>query len=188
MDLISLLFIAVSLSADCLAVSIGGGACMSRPSRWQVSRTALAFGFAQFIMPVIGWLAGRTMVGLISAYDHWVAFGLLALVGGHMIWEFKDGNKLSPATDITHGTTLLTLAIATSIDALAVGLSLALLNIGIIQASLIIGVVAFCITVFGFWLGSRVGVLLGNRAKLVGGIVLVGIGTKILITHLTSTP
>ncbi len=188
MDLISLVFIAVSLSADCFAVSLCGSACMGKLSRLQVLRTAFAFGFAQFIMPVVGWLAGRTVVNIISAYDHWVAFGLLALVGGHMIWESTKSEGQEQETDITKGVRLFTLALATSIDSLAVGLSFALLEIGIIQASLIIGVVAFCITVFGFWLGSRVGVLLGKRAKLVGGLVLIGIGIRILITHLMSVP
>ncbi|MDO8578281.1 MAG: manganese efflux pump [Dehalococcoidales bacterium] len=84
MDLVSLVLIALSLSADCFAIAVCGGASMRKLSRLQVLRTGLTFGFAQFIMPVIGWLAGRTLVNLISAYDHWVAFGLLALVGGHM--------------------------------------------------------------------------------------------------------
>lgn len=186
MDLISLVLIALSLSADCFAVAVSGSAAMGRLSRLQVGRVSFSFGFAQFLMPVIGWLAGRTVVNLISAYDHWVAFGLLALVGGHMIWESRSGNGQSENTDITRGFILVTLAIATSIDSLAVGLSFALLEIGIIQASLIIGLVAFFITVFGFWLGSRVGVLLGKRAQLVGGLVLIGIGLRILITHLAS--
>jgi manganese efflux pump family protein len=186
MDLISLVFIALSLSADCFAVSICGSACLRRPSRLQILRTALAFGFAQFIMPVIGWIAGRTIVNMISEYDHWVAFALLALVGGRMIWESRSRDGQSDNTDITRGVTLLTLAIATSIDALAVGLSFALLDTGIIQAGLIIGVIAFGITVFGFWLGSRAGELLGSRAKLVGGLVLIGIGARILLTHLYS--
>jgi len=186
MDLISLVFIALSLSADCFAVSICGGACSRRPTLPQILRTALAFGFAQFIMPVIGWLAGRVLVNMISSYDHWVAFGLLALVGGHMIWESRSGDGQAENTDITRGVTLLTLAIATSIDALAVGLSFALLDTGIIQASFIIGVLAFGITMFGFWLGSRAGDLLGHWAKLAGGLVLIGIGVKILLTHLYS--
>ncbi|MDO8578280.1 MAG: manganese efflux pump [Dehalococcoidales bacterium] len=102
------------------------------------------------------------------------------------IWESGEADGKNEETDISRGLTLFTLAIATSIDALAVGLSFALLDIGIIQASFIIGAVAFGVTVLGFWLGSRVGVLLGKRAQLVGGLVLIGIGIKILITHLFS--
>ena len=188
MDLISLVFIALSLSADCFAVAICGSACMRKISRLQILRTALAFGFAQFIMPVLGWLAGKTVVDIISAYDHWVAFGLLALVEGHMIWASRIGDEQEGDTDITQGFKLFTLAIATSIDALAVGLSFALLKTNIIQSSAVIGLVAFSVTGFGFWLGSRAGVLLGKRAKLVGGLVLTGIGLRILITHLLSLP
>ena len=187
MDLISLVFVAVSLSVDCFAVAVCAGASMHKLSRLQIVRTALAFGFAQFIMAVLGWLAGRTVVNLISAFDHWVAFGLLALVGGHMIWESREADGSEEETDITRGVTLLTLAVATSIDSLAVGLSFALLEIGIIQASIVIGLVAFGVTVIGFRLGRRVGVLLGKRAQLVGGLVLIGIGLRILITHLVST-
>lgn len=185
MGLISIIFIALSLSADCFAVALSGSAAMGKVSRFQVVRTALAFGLAQFLMPLIGWLAGRTIVNIISAYDHWVAFALLAFVGGHMIWDsLKGEDGRAEGTDITRGFLLFTLAIATSIDALAVGLSFALLEIGIIQASLIIGLVAFCVTAVGFWLGRKTGVLLGKRAKLVGGVVLIGIGLRILIAHI----
>jgi len=185
MDLLSIIFIAFGLSADCFAVALSGSAAMGKLTRFQVVRTALAFGLAQFLMPILGWLAGRTIVQIISAYDHWVAFGLLAFVGGHMIWDSlkgKDGQE--EGTDITRGLILLTLAVATSIDALAVGLSFALLEIGIIQASLIIGLVAFSVTAAGFWLGRKASTLLGNRAKLAGGVILIGIGLRILITHI----
>ncbi|MDO8716570.1 MAG: manganese efflux pump MntP family protein [Dehalococcoidales bacterium] len=185
MDLLSIIFIALSLSADCFAVALSGSAAMGKLSRLQVVRTSLAFGLAQFLMPVIGWLAGRTIVQIISAYDHWVAFGLLAFVGGRMIWEsLKGEDERKEGTDITRGFLLLTLAVATSIDALAVGLSFALLEIGITQASLIIGLVAFSVTALGFWLGRKAGDLLGNRAKLAGGVILIGIGLRILITDI----
>jgi manganese efflux pump family protein len=184
MGIISLIFIALSLSADCFAVSVCGSACLGKPSLRQIIRTALAFGFAQFLMPVLGWAAGRTVVEFISGYDHWLAFGLLAAVGGHMIWESYHDDGSGNTVDITRGVRLFTMALATSIDALAVGLSFALLNSGIIQSSLIIGVVAFGVTVFGFWLGSRAGELMGKRARLLGGLVLIGIGLRILVTHL----
>lgn len=185
MDLISIIFIAFSLSADCFAVALSGSAAMGNLSRFQVVRTSFAFGLAQFLMPVIGWLAGRTVVSIISAYDHWLAFTLLALVGGRMIWEsLKGENEGAEGADITRGFVLLTLTVATSIDSLAVGLSFAFLEIGIIQAGLIIGLVAFSVTAAGFWLGRKAGVLLGNKAKLVGGVVLIGIGLRILITHI----
>ncbi len=184
MDLISILLIAFSLSADCFAVALCGSACMSKLSRQQVGRTSAAFGFAQFVMPVVGWLVGKTMVNIISAYDHWIAFGLLGFVGGRMVWESLKHDDGVEAIDITRGLSLLTLSVATSIDALAVGFSFALLATNIIQSSLIIGLVAFCVTAAGFWLGRKAGSILGKRAKLAGGLVLIGIGVRILVTHL----
>ncbi len=186
MDVISLVLIALSLSADCFAVAVSGSVAMGRMSRLQVGRVSFAFGFAQFIMPVIGWLAGKTIVNVISDYDHWVAFTLLALVGGHMIWESTKNKEERKGSDITRGFILFTLAIATSIDSLAVGLSFALLETNIIQYSLIIGLIAFAVTASGFWLGRKAGDLLGKRAKLVGGLVLIAIGLRILISHLAT--
>ena len=184
MDLFTIVLIALSLSVDCFAIAVCASACLGRISRWQVGRTSAAFGFAQFLMPVAGWLAGRTVVNAISSFDHWVAFGLLGIVGGRMLWgAFKnedDGKEI----DITAGFQLVTLSIATSIDALAVGLSFAFLETKIIQASVIIGLVTVLVTVAGFWIGRKAGGLLGQRAKFVGGIVLLGIGARILITHL----
>ncbi len=185
MDFLSLLFIAFSLSADCFAVTLGG--CMSGRtfSRLQITRTALAFGFFQFLMPLLGWLAGRTIVEIIAAYDHWLAFILLAFVSGKMVWDSlhtKDG-ECSDA-DITRGMTLLTLSVATSIDALSIGLSFAFLEINIWQASLLIGIIAILVTAAGFLLGKKVGSLFGRRAKLVGGLILIGIGLRVLLTHL----
>jgi len=182
MDFLSITLIALGLSADCFAVSLCNSACMRQLSRWQVGRTAAAFGFAQFLMPVLGWLAGKTIVTVIAAYDHWVAFGLLAFVGGHMIWDsVKNEDGTQSGIDITRGWVLFTMAVATSIDALAVGFSFALLKTGILQASIVIGLVAAVVTVVGFWLGRKAGKLLGRRAKLAGGLVLIGIGLRILI-------
>ena len=184
MDLFSVLFIAFSLSADCFAVALSGSISMRTLSYLQVFRTSCAFGLFQFIMPILGWLAGRTIVEAISAYDHWLAFALLAFVGGRMIWEsFHSRASYGKDTDITKGVTLLTLSVATSIDALAVGLSLVFLKVDIIMASIIIGIVAFVVTASGFSLGKKAGSFLGKQAKLVGGIVLMGIGLRILLTH-----
>ncbi len=136
-------------------------------------------------MPVIGWLAGRTIVNFISSYDHWVAFGLLAFVGGKMLWESVHSEEEHEGKgDITRGFMLLTISIATSIDALAVGLSFAFLDVNIGVASLVIGVVACAITGLGFLLGRRAGKMLGKRAEAIGGLVLIGIGVRILVSHL----
>ncbi len=185
-ELISIFFIALSLSADCFAVSLCGSCGLNNNIRYiRVFRTALAFGLAQAIMPTIGWLVGRTILDYIAAYDHWIAFGLLAIIGGRMIWEGVKGEEDEKAgMDITRGWLLLTLALATSIDSLAVGLSLAFVEINILAAILIIGVMAFLITHLGFHLGFKAGDMLGKRAKIIGGVILIGIGLRVLISHL----
>ncbi|MBM2831788.1 MAG: putative Mn2+ efflux pump MntP [Dehalococcoidia bacterium] len=185
MEFLSLFFVALSLSADCFAVALSGSISMRTVSRLRALRTSLAFGFFQFLMPVLGWLAGRTIVEVISAYDHWVAFALLAFVGGRMVWQsLRERDQETLGADITRGFLLLTLSVATSLDALAVGLSFAFLQVDIVRASLTIGIVAFLATAIGFLLGRKVGKMLGRGAKLVGGLVLLGIGVSILLTHI----
>jgi manganese efflux pump family protein len=184
-DIFSILLIALSLSADCFAVALGGSAGIKKAGSIPAIRTALAFGFAQLLMPIIGWAVGRAVTDFIAGYDHWVAFGLLAFVGGRMVWEaFHEKEEAAKDADISRGFLLVTLAVATSIDALAVGLSFAFLDINIVVASVIIGIVAFLITILGFYIGRRVGLILGQRAKLAGGVILIGIGIKILLSHL----
>jgi len=184
-ELFSILLIALGLSADCFAVALGGCISIKKLRYIQVFRTALAFGIAQTLMPVIGWAVGRTVVGYIASYDHWVVFGLLAIVGGRMIWEaFHEKDECKEGTDISRGFLLISLAVATSIDSLAVGLSFGVLETNIVYASLIIGVVAFLITNLGFYVGRKAGGLLGQRAKIFGGVILIGIGIRILLTHI----
>ncbi len=184
MDFISIFLIAVSLSMDCFAVALSFSIAQSHLHPVKMLRTAFSFGGFQFLMPVLGWLGGRTIVKIISGYDHWVAFGLLAFVGGRMVWESFHGEEEHEGQDISKGALLLTMSVATSIDALAVGLSFALLeNVNIFLSSLIIGVTCFAITVTGFLLGRKVGEILGKRAKLAGGLILIGIGIRILVTH-----
>jgi putative Mn2+ efflux pump MntP len=134
-------------------------------------------------MPILGWLAGRSFVNIISNYDHWIAFGLLAFIGGKMIWESLT-EKEEKERNISHGWTLFTLSFATSIDALAVGLSFAFLEVNIWFAAGIIGIIAFLATILAFLIGMKVSGILGKRAELIGGLVLVGIGLKILIEHI----
>jgi len=184
MGFLSIFFIALGLAADCFAVAIGGSISTKTLSFLQVFRASLAFGIFQGLMPVLGWLAGRTVVELIADYDHWVAFILLALVGTRMIWESfrsRDGN--SKSTDMTRGFLLLTLSVATSIDALAVGLTFAFMKINIVVASLTIGVVASVVTAIGFLLGRKAGHLIGRRVEAIGGIILIGIAIRILLEH-----
>ena len=165
---LSILLIALSLSADCFAVALSGSISLKSFRPVQALRTAATFGIAQAIMPLIGYFVGREVVNFIATYDHWVVFGLLLIVGGRMLWEAFHEKEEGQGGDITRGWLLLSLAFATSIDALAVGLSFALLDVNIISAALIIGTVAFLITVLGFFIGRKAGHLLGQRAKILG--------------------
>ncbi len=185
LNFLSILIIALGLSADCFAVTLSGSISLGTVSFFRVFRTALSFGLFQALMLVLGWLAGRTVVDLIAAYDHWLAFILLSFVGGRMIWESRrPGEDRSAGTDITRGWLLLTLSIATSIDALAVGLSFAFLQVNIVLAGSTVGLVAFLVTIVGFMLGRKAGKIIGKRAEAVGGIILIIIGLRILLTDL----
>lgn len=185
LDFGSILFIAIALSLDCFAVALGASTSAKVVSRFQIVRVALAFGIFQAVMPVLGWLAGKTLVDLISDYDHWVAFGLLVLIGGRMIWEsFHSKANEGKERDFSKGLVLLTLAVATSIDALAVGVSFAFLSVNIAVAAFTIGIVCFVITGVGFLVGRKAGQVLGERAETIGGIILIGIGIRILLSHI----
>jgi manganese efflux pump family protein len=185
MEFITLLLIAIGLAADCFVVSLGSSISQKNLSPFQIGRVALSFGVFQAIMPVLGWLAGLTVVNLIANYDHWVAFALLGFVGGKMIWEsFHSEEVHEKSNDITRVWMLLTLSIATSIDALAVGLSFAFIQVNILIASIAIGLIAFLGTVFGFLLGKQAHHLIEKRAEIIGGLILIGIGIKIVIEHI----
>ena len=181
------MLIALSLSADCFAVALCAAVSQRAINKLQALRTALAFGAAQAAMPTIGYFAGRSLVGYISAYDHWVVFGLLLIIGGRMLWEaFHENEEGSEGGDISRGWLLLSLAFATSIDSLAVGLSFAFLPVNLPLSVSIIGIVTLAVTLVGLYLGRKVGGLLGQRAKILGGLILIGIGVRILIEHLLS--
>ncbi len=182
-DFGSVLLLALALSADCFAVALSGGMARRLPLR-RLVRVPVFFGVFQGLMTLVGWLAGRSVVDYIAAYDHWLAFGLLLAIGLKMIRESFKGGDGRAGTDITRLWVLLTLAVATSIDALAVGLSLAFLQVNIAAASVTIGVTALIITVLGLLIGRRVGAIIGRRAELVGGAVLIIIGVRILLEHL----
>jgi putative Mn2+ efflux pump MntP len=184
-DLISILLVAIGLSADCFAVALSSGIATRNRSRLRALRVAFSFGLFQALMPVLGWLVGRTVIDFISGFDHWIAFALLGFIGGKMLFEsFRDSEEDETATDITRGWLLLTMSIATSIDALAVGLSFALVEVNIALASPIIGIVALGITVVGLQVGKRAGKLLGKRAETLGGLILLAIAFRILLSHI----
>ena len=179
-----LLLIAVSLAADAFAVSTACGVQIAVVRYGHVLRVALAFGFFQFIMPVIGWLAGSAFSSWLLAVDHWIAFALLFIIGTKMIWESFRDDSAAPTKDPTRGWNLLLLAVATSIDALAVGLSLAFLGTSIWYPALVIGGVAAVLSAIGALFGCRLGHRFGVWAERVGGLVLIGIGIRILVEHL----
>ncbi len=186
MSFVCILGIAVALAMDCFAVTLGL-ACGARGlTMRQAVRMAAYFGGFQFSMTAAGWLAGERLIGLIRDFDHWVALGLLAIVGGRMIYESfeHDGEEKAWRPDRTQGSRLLMLALATSVDSLAVGLSLGVVRTGIVYPAAVIGATSFVLTVVGARLGPVLGRVVGRRAELLGGLILIGIGVKILIEHL----
>ncbi len=184
---LTLFAIAVALAVDAFAVALAAGASLPRLHWRHTFRLAWHFGFFQGAMTLLGWAGGLGFRTLIANVDHWLAFGLLALVGGRMILgglaAKEEGRQ---GVDPTRGATLVVLSVATSIDALAVGLSLAVLRIDAWQPSLVIGLVAAFCTGAGLHLGRWAGGAsrLGARAEIVGGGVLLAIGAKILWEHL----
>ena len=188
MDPLPIIGIALGLSMDAFSVAIATGLTLKTVAPRQYFRLSYHFGLFQFLMPILGWLAGSTFVALISDIDHWIAFGLLSYVGGKMIRESLDrGVDDAPeglVKDPTRGASLVVLSIATSIDALAVGLTLALLQVPILMPAFVIGVVAASLTFVGLRIGRYAGQWLGPWMERVGGVVLIGIGLKILVDHL----
>jgi len=186
MNFLVVLAVALALAMDAFAVSVGVSLIHKGLTRGQALRLSFHFGLFQFIMPILGWVAGRNILKLIEKYDHWVAAGLLVFIGGRMILDsFRRGDHLAKkSSDQTKGFSLIMLSVATSLDALAVGLSLAALHVPIIYPAAIIGAVAFLVTVSGAIIGPGLGRLIGKRAEFAGGLVLVLIAVKILADHL----
>ncbi|MDP2719834.1 MAG: manganese efflux pump MntP family protein [Dehalococcoidia bacterium] len=184
MSIIPIVFIALGLSMDAFAVSVTRGLAVKTSRAANAIKVAAFFGGFQAIMPVLGWLAGTRVRDLISGIDHWIAFGLLAAIGGKMIYEsFKvdAGGKKNGSLTIP---VLFVLAVATSIDAFAVGLSLSFLDISIMAPALIIGAITFFLSFIAFFIGSALGGFFEKRIEAVGGLILIGIGIKIVLDHL----
>lgn len=186
MDAITLLGLALALAMDAFAVALGTGAVLSRLTGRHLFRLGWHFGLFQALMPVLGWLAGLTIVQWVSAWDHWIAFTLLAIIGGRMIYEAFNDEEKPDDRDPTRGLNMVMLSIATSIDALAVGFSLSVIGVSIWFPALVIGLVAGALTIIGMLIGKRVGDRWGSRVEIVGGLVLISIGVKILTEHLLS--
>ncbi len=179
-----LLLIALSLAMDAFAVCLGAGALPCTNGHRPVFRLAFHFGLFQALMPILGWLAGMTIIGWIAGFDHWIAFGLLAFVGVRMIRSGLEPNGEEKAQDVSRGWFLVMLSIAVSIDALAIGLSMALLGVSIWLPALLIGVVTGLLSWLGTRLGNRLGHRFGKRMEILGGIILILIGIRILLAHL----
>ncbi len=186
MGWLSLLALACALAMDAFAVAIATGVTLNPLTARHIFRLSFHFGLFQALMPTIGWFAGSAVHGYISAFDHWIAFGLLAFIGGRMLWGavHEDDEGGSVPHDPTSGWSLLVLSVATSIDALAVGLSLAMIGSPIVVPAVVIGVVAASFTAVGMVLGRRIGAAWGKRVEVVGGLILIGIGVKIVVEHL----
>jgi putative Mn2+ efflux pump MntP len=184
MELLAIIAIAVGLSMDAFAVSVVTGAAYKELHVRHTLRMASFFGGFQALMPAVGYLAGLTVSRYISGYDHWVAFGILAIIGLKMIYEsfkIKEERKTMHPADIA---VLLALAVATSIDALAVGITLSLITSSIVEAIIIIGVVTFVLSCVGVSIGKRFGHFFESGIEAIGGLVLIGLGVKILLQHL----
>ncbi len=184
---LSLIALAFALAMDAFAVAVVSGLTLNPLTGRQVFRLSFHFGLFQALMPVIGWTAGRAVSRLLESSDHWIAFGLLAFIGVRMIFgALGGGGEKRRATDPTSGWDLVLLSVATSVDALAVGLSLAVIGAAIVIPAIVIGIVAAAMTIAGMLLGRRIGTVWGQRVEILGGIVLIAIGIKILVDHLTS--
>ena len=184
MNSLNWLAIALGLAMDAFAVSITVGLAVAPVTPRHVFRLAFHFGLFQFLMPILGWLAGTQLATYVEAYDHWVAFGLLGFVGAKMLWESQNHHEGAERSDPTRGIMLVTLSVATSIDALAVGLSTAFLQVSVWFPAVVIGLVAATLTSVGISFGSKLGRRAGRWAEVLGGCLLLWIGARILLMHL----
>ena len=180
----ALLLIAVGLAMDAFAVSVAEGMALQEARHAHTARVALHFGVFQALMPVLWWWAGGSLRSFVGAFDHWVAFGLLMLIGGKMIADTFLGFETGRVRTPSRGARLIVLSFATSIDAMAVGVSLAMLGIRVWEPALVIGLVTGALCALGVHLGDRVGTRLERRAELLGGVALCLIGVEILLQHL----
>jgi len=184
MNVLDVIMIALGLSADAFSVAVGCSISLCKVTPGQVFRFGFHFGFFQGLMPILGWFAGRVAHHYISTWDHWVAFSLLTSVGGKAIYEaFNEDRRELDEYDPTRGLSLVIFSVATSIDALAVGLSLAAIEVRIWQPATIIGAITGALTVMGMVLGNAIGSHSGRRIEVAGGLILIGIGLKVLISH-----
>lgn len=183
-ELIVITVVAISLAMDCFAVSLGIGCSPVPCDKKGVFRLAFHFGLFQGGMALLGWIIGNTILPYVESFDHWIAFALLAWIGIRMIREAFSNDPEEIIGDPTRGGTLVMLSIATSIDALGVGLSLSFISSNVFLSSMIIGIVSVIFTITGLRFGKKLSVKFGKRIEVLGGLILLAIGTRLVITHL----
>lgn len=184
MSFFELILIAIGLSMDCFAVSLSFGA-QKRLQKKDIIRFSFFFALFQAVMPLIGWLMGSSMKVYLAEIDHWVAFGILVLIGLKMIYESFKSDDAKRTVDIREWKILLTLSLATSIDALMTGVSFGFVKVNILFAAVTIGLVTFLNSIAGAWVGEKSIHISARWAEIIGGLVLIGIGTKIVLEHLS---
>lgn len=183
MDWLNLLGVSVGLAMDAFAVSIAAGMTVRDVTPRHVFRIAFHFGLFQFMMPILGWLAGSTISSYVAAYGHWLAFGLLSIIGGKMLLDARSDAEEETRADPTRGWLLVAFSVATSVDAFAVGLSMAFIQVSVLLPSIIIGLVAAFFSTVGIMLGNRMLGRWGRAAQAIGASVLILTGIRILTSH-----
>lgn len=187
MSFLSTALLSLSMSADAFAVSLGKGACYDKPRLRDAARTGAVFGATEACAPLLGWLLGFAASSFIESVDHWLAFGILGLVGAKMIYESLrggDGESCEGAGSQPSPLLLVVTAIGTSIDSMAVGVSLAFVDADILVSALCIGLATFTMSTLGIMIGHLIGTKLGRWAEALGGVTLIAIGARILQQHL----
>ena len=190
MNPLSIVAIAFAMSTDAFAAAIAKGAALQRPSWREALRTGAIFGVIEAITPVVGWLVGSAAAKYASAWDHWIAFTLLTGLGARMMWVgFRSEPSDIDERPQSHSFWVLALTgLATSIDALAVGVGLAFVDVHITWVAAAIGLATFVMVAVGVMLGRVLGAIAGQRAEILGGLLLIGIGSAIVFEHLSATP
>ncbi|HEX9915953.1 MAG TPA: manganese efflux pump MntP family protein [Candidatus Bathyarchaeia archaeon] len=183
-DLFTLVMLSVGLAMDAFSVATVTGFSLGRVRLQDAAKMSLSFGAAHVVMPTIGWYLGATVVDFISGFDHWLAFLLLAFVGGKMMKEGLNGDGKMDPQSVLGGLSLLVFTLAVSVDSLAVGLSFSLEKIAIFVPSLFMGAGTLAFTFVGLMIGNRTGQAVGRRAQIFGGLVLILIGARIVLSHM----
>ncbi len=183
MKVIEIIILGIALSMDAFAVAICKGIALKKTTAKDSIVVGAYFGFFQAIMPMLGYLIGKSFQEIIALYDHWIAFALLTVIGINMIREAITGNDDESSNKLKHKEMII-LAIATSIDAFVVGITFAFFNVNIIEASVIIGITTFIMSTIGVKMGKACGKKYGKNAEIIGGIILIALAVKIVLEHL----